>query len=80
MSPLDADQISSFKQHGYLILPGLVGEDVVQAWRDQFWGHVGAAADDASSWPEAYVVESFGVDPPFGQLPQIAEIIRYSVR
>ena len=75
MSPLDADQISSFKQHGYLILPGLVGEDVVQAWRDQFWGHVGAAADDASSWPEDYVVESFGVDPPFGQLPQMRAIV-----
>ena len=72
---LDTDQIDYLKQHGYLILRNFVDGDTLQTWRDQFWGHVGAASGDPSTWPDDYVVKDFGVDPSFGQLPQIREII-----
>ena len=68
---LDSDQIAHFKQHGYVILRGFIEDDTLQAWRDQFWGHVGAESDDPSTWPEDYVVKDFGGDPVFGGLPQM---------
>ena len=72
---LDSDQIAHFKQHGYVILRGFIEDDTLQAWRDQFWGHVGAESDDPSTWPEDYVVKDFGVDPVFARLPQMKSTV-----
>ena len=72
---LDTDQITHFKQHGYVILRGFIDNDLLQNWRDQFWGHVSAQADDPATWPDDYVVKEFSVDPAFGHLPQMQSII-----
>ncbi len=72
---LDADQITHFKQHGFVILPGLIEDSTLATWRDQFWTHVGADRDDAGTWPDDYVVKEFGVEPSFGGLAQIRQIV-----
>lgn len=72
---LDSDQITHFKQHGFLILRGFIDDDTLQAWRRQFWGHVGAESGDPTTWPEDYVVKDFGVDPSFGGLPKMQSVI-----
>ncbi len=72
---LDADQILHFKQHGYVILRGFIHPDTLQQWRTQFWGHVGADCDDPSTWPEDYVVKDFAVEPDFGSLPSMQDIV-----
>ena len=75
MSPLDPGQIDLFKRQGYVVLEGLVEPGTLSAWRDQFWSHVGADRHDPATWPEDYVIEGFGVDPPLGQLPRMRAII-----
>ena len=75
MSPLDPGQIDLFKRHGFLLLEGLVDPETLSAWRDQFWSHIGADRDDPDTWPEDYVIQGFGVDPPLGQLPPMRAII-----
>ncbi len=66
---LDEEQIAFFKEEGYLILKGFIDPQQVAEWRGQFWRHVGADPHDPASWPDSYVIEGFGVDPAFGQLP-----------
>lgn len=72
---LDAEQITHFKEHGYVILPGFVDTDTLGRWRDQFWQHVGADRDEPSSWPDDYVVKDFGVEPAFGKLSTMQTIV-----
>ena len=72
---LDADQITHFKQHGYVILRDFVDAATLATWRDQFWNHVGADRDDSGTWPDDYVVKEFGVEPSFGHLPGMTPII-----
>ena len=75
MSTLDPGQIDLFKRQGFLVLEGLVEPETLSAWRDQFWSHVGADRDDPETWPEDYVIQGLGVDPPLGQLPPMQTII-----
>ena len=75
MSPLNSGQIDLFKRQGFLLLEGLIDPETLSAWRDQFWSHVGADRDDPATWPEDYVIQGFGVDPPLGQLPGMRAII-----
>ena len=72
---LDEEQIAFFKEEGYLILKGFIDPQQVAEWRGQFWRHVGADPHDPASWPDSYVIEGFGVDPAFGQLPQMQSAI-----
>ena len=65
---LHKSQIDFFKTQGYLILKGFVETERMAAWREQFWAHVGADAQDPASWPDSYVIDGFAVDPAFGQL------------
>jgi len=71
---LEAAQIQSFKDHGYLILPGFVGSDLVHAWREQFWAHIGCSIDKSDQWPDR--VEGFAPDPLFGDLPDLQAIAK----
>ena len=72
---LDVDQITHFKQHGYVILRGFINDATLGRWREQFWDHVGARSGDPDTWPEDYVVKDFGVEPSFGGLPQMQRVI-----
>ena len=58
-----------------MILKGYIDPQQVAEWRGQFWRHVGADPHDPASWPDSYVIEGFGVDPAFGQLPQMQSAI-----
>ncbi len=69
---LSSDQIHSFQTDGHLILPGFVGTDLVQQWRDQFWRHLDCSI--AEKWPER--VKDFKPDPIFGDLPELQAIVR----
>jgi len=66
---LSSDQIESFKADGHLILPSFVSSEQIQAWRDQFWGHLGCTIDEPEKWPEK--VKGFKPDPIFGDLPEL---------
>ena len=68
-------QIDRFKAEGYVILRGLFEAAHVEAWRDIFWGHVGAQADDPSTWPDSYVIDGLALEPVPGSLPQMRSII-----
>ena len=72
---LEAAQIQSFKDHGYLILPGFVGSDLVHAWREQFWAHIGGSIDKPDQWPDR--VEGFAPDPVFGDPRDAYEVNSY---
>jgi hypothetical protein len=69
---LSSDQIESFKADGHLILPSFVSCEQIQAWRDQFWGHLGCTIDEPEKWPEK--VKDFKPDPIFGDLPELQSI------
>lgn len=71
---LEVDQIQSFKDHGYLILPGFVDSDQVHAWREQFWAHLDCSIDEPDQWPDR--VEGFAPDPLFGDLPELQAIAK----
>ena len=72
---LSEQQIAFFKQQGYLILENFIAPEQMAAWRGQFWNHVGADPADPASWPDSYVIDGFGVEPSFGQLPQMQEVV-----
>jgi hypothetical protein len=72
---LTTDQIQSFKDNAFLVLPGFVDVDQIAAWREQFWSHIGAQAEDSSTWPDNYVIGDFSVNPPLGDLPQMRSIV-----
>lgn len=75
MTMLHKSQIDFFKTQGYLILKGFVETERMAAWREQFWAHVGADAQDPASWPDSYVIDGFAVDPAFGQLLQMQAVV-----
>ena len=72
---LREQQIAFFKQQGYLILESFIAPEQMAAWRGQFWNHVGADPADPASWPDSYVIDGFAVEPTFGQLPQMKEVV-----
>ena len=73
--PLTPDQISSFKEQGYLILRNFIDLSQIESWCEQFWKHIDADAGDPSTWPESYVIEGFSTDPPIGRLPQMEAVV-----
>ena len=48
---LAPEQLAAFKRDGVLTLPGFVPESQLDTWRDTFWRAIGAAPDDAETWP-----------------------------
>ena len=46
-----AAQAAQFVRDGFVTVEGLVGEAQLEAWREQFWGVIGADRHDASTWP-----------------------------
>ena len=73
--PLTADQITFFKEQGYLIQRKLIDPAQIASWQDQFWTHLGADADDPATWPEGHVIEGFTTDPPLSEVPQVKAIV-----
>ena len=72
---LTTEQISQFKDQGYLVLPGFIGPDLLERWRAAFWDHVGGRAEDPSSWPDDPAASrGFVTEPVFGELPRLAAI------
>ena len=69
-------QIDHFKTAGFVVLPNFFEPTLVEAWRDIFWRHVGAQADDPDSWPESYVVEGLALEPVPGSLPQMQAVVQ----
>ncbi|MBT3346212.1 MAG: hypothetical protein HN712_27505 [Gemmatimonadetes bacterium] len=72
---LTAEQIQSFKDNAYLVLPGFVDPEQISRWGEQFWAHIGADSQDASTWPDNYVIGDFAVDPRLSDLPQMQSIV-----
>ena len=72
---LNPNQIEHFKQHGFVVLRQFVEAGTLANWRDQFWNHVKGDRNDETTWPDDYVVKNFSVDPGFGNLPDMQEII-----
>jgi hypothetical protein len=68
-APLSVDQITSFKENGFVVLEKCIAAETIAAWNAQFWSHLGAASDDPSSWPDDYVIKDFSVEPLLGQIP-----------
>ena len=72
---LTQDQITYFKEQGYLILRNFIDPAQIESWRDQFWKHLDVDADDPSTWPDSYVIEGFTTEPLMGHLPQVAAVV-----
>ena len=67
---LSDEQIDVFKTEGCVILRSFYEPAHVETWRDIFWTHVGAQADDPETWPDSYVIDGLALDPVPGSLPQ----------
>lgn len=74
-SPLTSAQIEHFKTAGFVVLEGFIAPEQIATWHGQFWKHIDADPDDASTWPDSYVIDGFGTEPPLGQLPQVQAVI-----
>lgn len=72
---LTSEQVQSFKENAYLVLPGFIATEQLLQWREQFWSHVGADAQDAATWPDNYVIGDFNVDPRLSDVPQLQSIV-----
>ena len=48
---LRPEQLRTFQATGYLVLPSLVDEPTLRAWRAQIWSAIGADAAEPSTWP-----------------------------
>eukprot|EP01046_Picozoa_sp_COSAG06_P000759 COSAG06_NODE_22_length_33148_cov_102.016279_18_plen_159_part_00 len=78
-APLDEAAIDFFREQGYVILPKLVAEPLLQSYRDQFWDHIGANPNDRATWPEAppgggQLPNIMGLRPNLGDLPEVAGV------
>eukprot|EP01048_Picozoa_sp_COSAG05_P030184 COSAG05_NODE_10346_length_570_cov_1.089172_1_plen_141_part_10 len=77
LSPLD---LASFKADCFVIVRGLVGEQQLQSYREQFWRHIGADPHERSTWPPAppgggQLPNIMTLRPNLGELPAIAAIV-----
>ena len=79
MPVLTAEQIQSFKDHGYLIVPGLIEPAYIDAWRRCFWDHLGGTPDDPESWRnKPFEAEGFKIQPEhamFNRHPKMQAIV-----
>jgi hypothetical protein len=48
---LSAEQISFFKENGYLILENCIEPELLATWQEQFWWCLNSRFDDPDSWP-----------------------------
>ena len=48
-------QLRQFREAGYVVVPRLVGEELLRSYREQFWSlpEIDADPDDRGTWPEA---------------------------
>ena len=67
---LRPEQLRTFQATGYLVLPSLVDEPTLRAWRAQIWSAIGADAAEPSSWPHRR-----GTPSPAGPLPPPARAL-----
>lgn len=72
---LTPEQLESFKDNAYLILPGFVEAEQIASWHEQFWAHIDADAQDSTTWPDEYVIGDFSVSPRLGELPEMQVIV-----
>ena len=72
---LTAKQITSFQEHGYLILKNLIDPEIIDEWRTQVWKHYNSSLETPETWPNEYQIEGFSFSPLFGHLPVMQEII-----
>eukprot|EP01043_Picozoa_sp_COSAG02_P035651 COSAG02_NODE_2566_length_8519_cov_3.109857_2_plen_408_part_00 len=49
--PMDEPSLAHFVNYGFVILRGLIPEDVVESWRQQSWDVLTADRYDRSTWP-----------------------------
>lgn len=79
MAMLTPQQIEHFKARGFVVVPGLIEPVYLDAWRRQFWEHIGADPKDRSTWKEKpYVVGGYSVKPDelrFDRHPGVCSII-----
>ena len=78
--PLGPIELVSFKANGFVIVRGLVGEEQLQSFREQFWHHIGADPHDCSTWPPAppgggQLPNIMAPRPNLGELPGVAAIV-----
>ncbi len=60
---LRPEQLRTFQATGYLVLPSLVDEPTLRAWRAQIWSAIGADAAEPSTWPHRRGTPSVSVLP-----------------
>ena len=48
---LSAEEISFFKENGYLILENCSDPELLATWQEQFWWCLNSRFDDPDSWP-----------------------------
>ena len=80
------EQAAAFVRDGVVVIEDLIGEAQLEAWREQFWGVIGASPDDASTWPGArwegtvWQQNARGpcvhcLRPSVGHLPQVRAVV-----
>ena len=72
---LSQEQVTQFKDRGFLVLPGFIGPELLAQWRDAFWQHVGGSFEDPATWPaDPAASRGFVTEPVFGELPRLTAI------
>ena len=72
---LAADQVTFFKENGYLVLADFIEDTVIENWREQVWAHFDSSLEEPDTWPNDYVVKDFSFSPLFGALPGMQAIV-----
>ena len=77
-SPLSAEQIESFKAHGFLVLKNLFNENDIDIWRKQIWRTLDSSSETPETWPrERSGLDGYEYDPPestFGLHPKLTAV------
>jgi len=77
-SPLSAEQIESFKTHGFLVLKNLFNENDIDIWRKQIWRTLDSSSETPETWPrERSGLDGYEYDPPestFGLHPKLTAV------
>ena len=68
---LTEEQVTRFKEDGYLVVPDVVDEQTLENWRGQLWRRLDATLGDPDSWPrDAVALDGFEWDPQSTTLNQ----------
>ncbi|MBM3214146.1 hypothetical protein FJZ36_04445 [Candidatus Poribacteria bacterium] len=61
--PLSGDQVTHYREHGWVLVSGLIGDDIVASAAKTLWRLMNASADDPSGWVPTPSPSSHSRDP-----------------